>query len=272
MLRPVDWGMLLENKIAVIYGAAGGVGSVVAKTFAREGARLFLAGRTQSSVQALADDIIGSGGKAQAATVDALDEKAVNAYLDDVVKQAGRIDISFCSIAIPQPGVQGVPLLQLPVEDFMKPIDAYSKSYFITARAAAQRMVPQKSGVILAHVPEVSRLGAALVGGMAPSWAGMEAMNRNFSSELAQYGVRAVTVRSTGLPETKTIDVVFGLHAKAIGIPQEQFRGFIESLTHTKRSTTIEEVADAATFAASDRARSMTASTLNLTGGLVVDW
>lgn len=264
--------MILENTIAVIYGAAGGVGSAVAKTFAREGARLFLAGRTRASVQAVADEIVHAGGQAEAASVDALDEKAVNAFLDDVVSKAGRVDISFCSISIPQPGVQGVPLLQLPTEDFMKPIDMYAKSYFITARAAAQRMVQQKNGVILAHVPEVSRLGAPLVGGMAPSWAVMETMNRNFSGELGQYGVRAVTVRSTGLPETKTIETVFGLHAKAIGIPREQFQGFIESLTHTKRSTTVQEVAEAAAFAASDRARSMTASTLNLTGGLVVDW
>lgn len=264
--------MLLQDKIAVMYGAAGGVGSVVAKTFAREGARLFLAGRTQSSVQALADEIVRAGGKAEAATVDALDENAVNAYLDGVSKKAGRIDISFCSISIPQPGVQGVPLLLLPTDDFMRPIETYSKSYFITARAAAQRMVQQKSGVILAHVPEVSRLGAPLVGGMAPSWAAMEAMNRNFSGELAQYAVRAVTIRSTGLPETKTIDTVFGLHAKTIGIPQQQFQGFIESLTHTKRSTTVQEVADAAAFAASDRATSMTAATVNLTGGLLVDW
>jgi NAD(P)-dependent dehydrogenase (short-subunit alcohol dehydrogenase family) len=264
--------MLLQNKIAVIYGAGGGIGSVVAKTFAREGARLFLAGRTLTAVQALADEIARTGGAAEAAAVDALDENAANAYLDDVLTKAGRIDISFCSISIPQQGVQGVPLLQIPVEDFMKPIVAYSKSYFITARAAARRMMQQKSGVILAHVPEVSRLGAPLVGGMASSWASMEAMNRNFSGELAQYGIRAVTIRSTGLPETKTIETVFGLHAKAIGIPQQQFQGFIESLTHTKRSTTVQEVADAAAFAASDRATSMTASTVNLTGGLVVDW
>ena len=270
--RRVCWGMLLQNKIAVIYGAAGGVGSVVAKTFAREGARLFLAGRTRATVQSLADEITKAGGTAEAAVVDALDEETVNSFLDGVVKKAGRVDISFTSISIPQPGVQGIPLLQLPTEDFLRPIEAYSKSYFITGRAAAQRMVNQKSGVILAHVPEVSRIGAALVGGMAPSWAAMEAINRNLSAELGQFGVRAVTIRSTGLPETKTIDVVFGLHAKTMGIPQQQFQGFIESLTHIKRATTVQEVADAAAFVASDRASSMTAATINVTGGLVVDW
>lgn len=268
----VDWGMLLENKIAVIYGAAGGVGSVVARTFAREGAQLFLAGRTLASVQTLANEIVLAGGKAEAASLSALDEHAVNAFLDDVVKKAGRVDISFTSIAVPQPGVQGLPLLQLPVDDFMMPVDAYTRSYFITARAAAQRMVAQKSGVLLAHVPEVTRIGAGLVGGMAPSWAAKEVMNRNFSAELAQHGVRAVTIRSTGLPETKTIETVFSLHAKAMGITREEFQGFIESRTHTKHSTTIQQVADAMAFAASDRAGSMTASTMNLTGGLVVDW
>lgn len=264
--------MLLKDKVAVIHGAGGAIGSAVSRQFAREGALVYLAGRTRPRLEAVAKQIAGEGGTARVAQVDAFDEAAVKAFLADVVREAGRVDVSFTTISIPQEGIQGVPLLEQSVESFMKPVDAYTKSYFITSIAAARWMVKQRSGAILVHTPEVSRLGVALSGGMAPSWAAMEALTRNLSAELAQSGVRAVTLRSTGLPETQTIEVVYGLHAKAHGVAREQFQGFLENLTHTKRSTTLREVADAAVFAASDRASSMTGATLNITGGMVVDW
>ena len=128
-----------------------------------------------------------------------------------------------------------------------------------------------KSGVLLMNTPEPARLGAANVGGMGPAWAAMEALNRNLSAEFGPSGVRAICIRSTGMPETETIDVVFGLHAKVMGITPEQFQGFIESMTHRKRSTTVAEVAEVAAFLASDRGSGLTGTVANLTGGLIVD-
>jgi NAD(P)-dependent dehydrogenase (short-subunit alcohol dehydrogenase family) len=264
--------MLLENKNAVIYGAGGAVGGAVARTFAREGARVFLTGRNLTKVETVAKDIIEAGGKVETAQVDALDERAVEEHIAAVVKKAGTIDISFNAITpVPQPGTQGIPIAQLSVESFTAPITAYMRSYFLTARAAARRMVENKSGVILVHTPEPARLGAPLVGGMGPAWAAMEAFNRNLSAEFGSYGIRAVCIRSSGLPETHTIEVVFGLHAKAMGIPQDQFLKFVESMTHRKRSSTLAEVANAAVFVASDKASGMTGTVANLTGGMIVD-
>jgi len=264
--------MLLENKNAVIYGAGGAVGGAVARAFAREGARVFLTGRNLASVAATAKDIGAAGGVAETAQVDALDEHAVEEHIGAVVKQAGPIDISFNAITpVPQPGTQGIPIAQLPVESFTAPITAYMRSYFLTARAAARRMVENRSGVILIHTPEPARLGAPLVGGMGPAWAAMEAFNRNLSAEFGSYGIRAVCIRSTDLPETHTIEVVFGLHAKAMGIPQEQFLQFVEGMTHRKRSSTLAEVANTAVFLASDKASGITGTVANLTGGMIVD-
>lgn len=189
-----------------------------------------------------------------------------------MIKNAGKIDVSFNAITpVPQPGVQGVPIETLPVDSFTAPITAYMRSHFLTARAAARRMVEKNSGVILMHTPEPARLGATLVGGMGPAWAAMEAFNRNLSAELGPRGIRSVCIRSTGLPETHTIDVVFGLHAATMGISREQFQGFIESLTHRKRSSTLAEVAHTATWLASDRASGITGTVVNLTGGLITD-
>jgi NAD(P)-dependent dehydrogenase (short-subunit alcohol dehydrogenase family) len=264
--------MLLKNKVAVIYGAGGAIGSAVAKALAHEGATVFLTGRNLAKVEVLAKQIMASGGRAEAAEVDALKEEQIEKHLSSVVASAGKIDISFNAVSpVPQPGVQGVPIEKLPVDSFIAPINAYMRSHFLTARAAARSMVEKGSGIILMHTPEPARLGAAHVGGMGPAWAAMEAFNRNLSAEFGARGVRAVCIRSTGLPETHTIDVVFGLHAEAMGITREQFQGFIESLTHTKRSAKLSEVASAALWLASDQASGITGTVLNLTGGLITD-
>jgi len=263
--------MSLENKNAIIYGAGGAVGGAVARAFAREGARVFLTGRDLSALDALAKEISAAGGVAETAQVDALDEAAVGNHLDAVVKKAGTIDVSFNAIGIPQQGIQGIPLTELSVESFLLPITTYPQAHFVTARAAARHMIEQRSGVILMHTPEPARLGAPLVGGMGPAWAALEGLNRALSAECAQYGVRTICLRTTGMPETATIDVVFGLHAKAHGITQEQFTATTSSMTHRKRATTLAELADVAAFVASDRAAAMTGTVANLTGGITVD-
>jgi NAD(P)-dependent dehydrogenase (short-subunit alcohol dehydrogenase family) len=264
--------MLLKDKVAVIYGAGGAIGGAVAKTFAREGATVYLTGRRLEPVRAIADVIVSHGGAADAAQVDALDEAVVDAHIASVVEKTGRIDVSFNAITpVPQPGTQGIPIAELPVDNFLAPINLYLRTQFLTARAAARRMAKAGSGVILMNTPEPARIGAALVGGMGPAWAAMEALSRNLSAEFGSSGVRSVVLRSTGMPETKTIDVVFGLHAKAMGITPQQFLGFIEGMTHRKRSTSVAEVAEFAAFLASDKASAMTGAVANLTGGLIVD-
>jgi NAD(P)-dependent dehydrogenase (short-subunit alcohol dehydrogenase family) len=84
---------LLDGKTAIIYGGGGGIGGGVARTFAREGARVFLAGRTMEKLDAVAKDIRSAGGSAEAAVVDALDEQAVDDHVRDVVSRAGRVEM-----------------------------------------------------------------------------------------------------------------------------------------------------------------------------------
>src|SRR5262245_43555904 len=112
--------MLLENKVAVIYGGGGAIGGAVARTFAREGAIVYLAGRTQAKLDKVADDIRSKGGKVETAIVDALDERAVDEFVDKVAAQAGRIDISFNLITYGD--VQSL-LTKISVDDFLQPIN-----------------------------------------------------------------------------------------------------------------------------------------------------
>lgn len=262
--------MMLKNKNAVVYGAGGAIGGAVARAFAREGAKVFLTGRTVASLKAVADEITRAGGTAEVAQVDALDEPAVETHLGDVAK-SGSIDVSFNAIGIPQQGIQGIPLSALPVDSFILPISSYTRAHFLTARAAARRMVQKGSGVILMHTPEPGRMGAPLVGGMGLAWAALEALCRDLSWEVAPSGVRTICIRSTGLPETATIDVVFGLHAKALGIGREEFQGMMDNMAHTRRSSTLAELTNTAVFLASDLASGMTGTVVNLTGGKATD-
>src|SRR5215472_12441548 len=99
--------MLLPGKVAVIYGAGGAIGGAVARAFAAEGARVFVTGRLQAPVEVVAKDIVSAGGAAEAAEVDALDEPAVDRHLLEVLHKAGRVDISFNAIGIPDTKILG---------------------------------------------------------------------------------------------------------------------------------------------------------------------
>jgi NAD(P)-dependent dehydrogenase (short-subunit alcohol dehydrogenase family) len=261
--------MMLKDKVAVIYGAGGAIGGAVARAFAREGARLFLTGRHPAPVEAVAKDIVAAGGSVEAAEVDALDERAVEKHLDSVIGKAGRLDISFNAVGIPNAKILGLPLVELEVEHFSLPIAAYTRSYFLTARLAARRMIPNKSGVIMTVTALPSRMGSRLNGGYGSAQAAKEALTRDLSAELAPQGIRVVSLRPHGMPETRTMREVFD--AKASGMTWEQFQGYLAGTTHTRRVMTLSEMASVAVFVASDKASGMTGTTVNLTMGSLDD-
>jgi NAD(P)-dependent dehydrogenase (short-subunit alcohol dehydrogenase family) len=263
--------MMLKDKIAVIHGAGGDVGGAVARAFAREGAKLFLSGRNLGTVKAVAADIIARGGVAEAAQVDALDEQAVETYVGAVAEKAGAIDISFNAISIAKALPTRAPLLDLSAEHFALPITAYTQSNFLTARSAARRMVARRSGVILTITATLSRMAFPNVGGNAPAFAAVVALSRTLSVELAPQGVRVVCLMPNAMPETATIREGFGRYAKATGITPAEYQARIESMSHTRRLTTLEELANAAAFLASDQASAMTGTVANLSGGAVAD-
>ncbi len=263
--------MMLKDKVAVIYGAGGDVGSAVARAFAREGATLFLSGRNLRKVEAVAADINGRGGCAEAAQVDALDERAVDKYVGAVVEKAGTIDVSFCAISIASALTNKAPLLDLPAEQFALPITTYTQANFLTARSAARRMVARRSGVILTITATTSRMAFPNVGGTAPAYAAVVALTRSLSAELAPHGVRVVCVMPNAMPETATIHENFGRYAKAAGVTYDQYLARLESMAHLRRLTTLAELANAAAFIVSDQASAMTGTVVNLSGGAIAE-
>ncbi len=248
--------MLLESKNAVVYGGGGAIGAAVASAFAREGAQVFLAGRTRASLDRVAAGIRAEGGRAQVAEVDALDERAVGEHADAVVAAGGSLDISMCLVS--QGDVQGTPLAEMSVADLEQPVLTTLRAAFITARAAARHMTRQGSGVILMFggygdpVPNV--------GGLQVAFGAVEALRRGLACELGPHGIRVLTLQTGGIPETLPEDMA----------PRQAIADSIVAKTMLGRAATLADVGHVAAFAASDYARSMTATALNITCGAVV--
>ena len=267
--------MLLEHKKAVVYGAAGAIGGAVARTFAHEGADLFLAGRTKAKVESVAEEISAAGGVAEAAEVDALDEDAVDArdedaverHADDVVARAQRIDVLFNAIGMDD--VQGTLLVDMSAEDFAQPIIKATRTQFLTARAAARRMVRHGSGVIMSIT--VAPTPVPHHGGFGVACAAVEGLWRSFAAELGPHGIRLVILRSAGSPDASDIKQTFEHHARAAGISPEEFLAEASSGTLLRRLPMLSEVAEAAVIMASDRASAMTGVMANVTCGFWVD-
>ncbi|HEU5072519.1 MAG TPA: SDR family oxidoreductase [Polyangiaceae bacterium] len=263
--------MLLDDKVIVVYGAGGAIGGAVARACAREGARLFLTGRRRAPVEALAAAVASAGGFADAEEVNALDERAVDAHLSSVVDRVGRIDVSFNAVGVPNATLLGVPLTELDADEFSLPLEAYTRSYFLTARLAARRMVAQRSGVIMTVTALHSRMGIPWVGGYGPAMAAKEALTRALSAELAPHGIRAVGLRPQGIPETPTLKAAYEPRAKLSGLSWVQWQELLAQRTHPRRLMSLEELANMAAFLASDQASGMTGTIVNLTLGSLDD-
>ena len=249
--------MLLQDKNAIVYGGGGSIGGAVARAFAREGANVHLAGRTKDTIQAVAEEIRAGGGMAETAQIDALDETAVDEHADAVAARAGSIDISFNLIS--HGDVQGTLLAEMTLEDFERPVRTAVRTTFLTSRAAARHMIRQQSGVILmfgGYGDPMPRLG-----GLQVAFGALESLRRSLACELGPYGIRVITLQTGGVPES----LPEGFDGR------QAITDDIEGRTMLGRAATLADVGNVAAFAASDHARTMTATALNITCGSVVN-
>lgn len=263
---------ILKDKYAVVFGAGGSIGSAVAKEFAVEGAEVFLAGRTKSSLDEVAKQIAAAGGKAHTTVVDALDDAAVNACIDGIVKQTGRIDVVFNATGplIGDYG-NGTHAVDLPIEQFMIPMTTVVKSQFITARAASRHMVKQKTGVVIfltgsparGHVEGATAIGAA--------FGAIECLSENLAVEVSPKGVRVVCLRTTANIDSRSIQQTMDVLAKNMHTTKDQMIGMMAGLNFLKVPAVVSDTAKAAVLIASDRFRMLTGTVVNTTAGAALD-
>ena len=260
--------MLLKDKNAVVYGGAGSVGRAVATAFAREGARVFLAGRTQATLDEAATEIAQAGGTVETAQVDALDERSVDEHADAVAARAGGIDVSFNATG--RDDQHGLPLLEMSLEDFTRPVHVAMRTHFLITRAAARHMTRQGSGVIMAITATTARLAIPEVGGTGVAFDAIESQCRQWACELGRHGVRVVWVQTTGLPEALDATVErFPAYGTGSAMTRPELIGWMRRSTELDRLASLAEVGRAAAFLASDHAAAMTATGVNLTCGAV---
>jgi NAD(P)-dependent dehydrogenase (short-subunit alcohol dehydrogenase family) len=263
---------ILQGKHAVVFGGGGSIGAAVAKQFAAEGAEVFLSGRTKSNVDAAARKITAAEGRAHAAVVDALDEANVEDYLDGIARQTGRLDVVFNAVGpLATEYGNGKHAVDLSVEEYMVPLTRIVKSQFITARAAARRMVPQRSGVIIFLTGSPAR--GHVEGGTAigTAFGAIETFMENLAFEISPAGVRSVCLRTTANTDSRAIQQTMDMLAAKTGASKEQLMAGIAGLNFLKVPASVADTAKAAAFLASDRARLFTGTVVNSTAGAALD-
>lgn len=265
--------MLLQNKVAIVYGGSGAIGGAAASAFAREGADVFLVGRTAETLSRTVGRIRAAGGKAEFDVVDVLDQAAVEQHAQSVVDRAGRIDVVLTAVGFAH--VQGPPLSALTLEEFERPIAAYTRANFITAKAAATHMERGGSGVILTVSTPGSRMSGSGFLGYGTTCGAIETFSRILAGEVGSNGIRVICLRPDAIPEALPVS-----HARAVfqgfadrfdTTVEEMLDGRAKTGTLLGRFPRLDEVGDYAAFVASDRAGAMTGAIANLTCGSLVD-
>ena len=261
--------MLLSGKTTIIYGGGGALGAASARVFGREGANVFLVGRSRGKLEAAAAEIAASGGLAEVAVLDCFDPNAVDKHADMVAAKAGSVDIMLNAIGISHD--HGTAFAELSYETFNIPIVGYLKTLFVTSQAVGRHMVRQGAGVILTLSAPVAKLSGAGFLGHGVASAAVEAFTRILAGELGASGVRALCIRPHAIPEAPHTADAFGPMAARAGVTVDQLLAGMAGATLLKRLPTLDQVADTAAFLASDRAAAMTGTVANLTAGYLVD-
>jgi len=263
---------MLQDKSAVVFGAGGSIGAAIAKEFAAEGARVFLAGRTKAGVEAVAKQIIAVGGDARTAVLDVLEDASVSQYIEDVVNQVGRIDI-VVDVAGPlaKDYGNGKNAVDLSVEEFMVPLATMVRSRFLTARAAARHMIKQHSGVIILVTGSPARGHVAGATAIGAAFGAMENLTENLAFEISPLGVRVVCLRTLANTDSRSIEDTMEFLASQLPITKDQAIARIAQSSLLKVPATVQDTANAAVLIASDRARMLTGTVVNATAGAASD-
>jgi NAD(P)-dependent dehydrogenase (short-subunit alcohol dehydrogenase family) len=244
----------LSGKVAAIFAAGGAISGAVAKSIAAHGAKVYLSGRDLHVLQALAQTITEAGGQAEVAHVDALHEGEIDAFLQRIVTENGRLDIVFNGIGVrPSESDYGTYSTQISFAQFMKPMQTHVGSQFLTARAAARVMMQtQTQGTILMLTASLSRLKLPFMAGITSACAAIEGLTRNLAGEFGQAGIKVICMNPTSLGETRTIKETNAASARSMGIAPEALAQMLSSQYLLRKSPTLHDVGEVAAFLVSD--------------------
>lgn len=245
---------LLENKIAAVFAASGAIAGAVAKEMARSGATVYVSDVDQERLAKLAEEINAEGGKAFPRKVDALDETAVNAFINKIAETEGALHAVFNGIGLdPQEGGYGIHAADLSFESFMRPLQTQVGSQFLTSRAAGKVMRETESkGTIITLTASLSRVKAMRMAGLTAACAAIEGLTRALAADFGPDGIRAVCLNSTALADTETIRMTSVMQGQPADVTYEQVRQGMSDNYVMGVSPTVQDIGRLAVFLASD--------------------
>lgn len=261
--------MLLRDRTAIVYGGSGAVGGAVARAFAREGARVVLAARGRDGLEAVAEEIRRTGGKAEVAPVDATDRDAVEAHLAGIVDRAGPVKAMFNASGWED--TQGELLTEMSFQRYIGCIDIALKNWFVTGTAMARHMAANGGGVIVGIVANAGTQPYSHTGGFSVACAAVQHYLRQLAIENGPHGVRVCWVRSPGSPDAPGVREAWQLRANETGMSFDEVATLFGKDTPLRKVTALAQVADAAVLLSSDLAAGMTATVANATAGAQMD-
>jgi len=255
--------MRLKDKVAVVTGAASGIGKDIALVFAREGAKIAIADLDQKAAEAAVREIDASGKRAIGVAMDVANEDQVEAGIANVVKKFDAIDI-----LVSNAGIQIVaPLVEFEFAKWKKLLAIHLDGAFLTTRAALRQMYKQNSGTIIymgsAHSKEASPLKAPYV----TAKHGLIGLAKVVAKEGAAHGVRA-NVICPGFVRTPLVEKQIPEQAKELGISeQEVIKNVMLKETVDGEFTTVDDVAETALFLASFGSNALTGQSIVVSHG-----
>jgi 3-hydroxybutyrate dehydrogenase len=255
--------MRLKNRVAIVTGAASGIGQEIARTFAREGARVAVVDINAEGAHRAAAQILQERGQAMAVTLDVTDESQVNEGIAKVAEAYERIDV-----LVSNAGNQVVaPLEQLTLSGWKNLLAIHLDGAFLTTRAVLQFMYKQRGGSVIymgsVHSKEASVLKAPYV----TAKHGLIGLAKVVAKEGAAHGVRA-NVICPGFVRTPLVERQIPEQARALGISeQEVIRNVMLKETVDGEFTTLQDVAEAALFFAAFESNALTGQSLVVSHG-----
>jgi 3-hydroxybutyrate dehydrogenase len=255
--------MRLKDKVAVVTGAASGIGKDIARVFVREGAHVVIADLNQAGADAAAKDL-GGGERAIGVAMDVSNEAQVDAGMAKAVKAFGRLDV-----LVSNAGIQTVaPLDQFEFAKWKQLIAIHLDGAFLTTRAALRQMYKQGTGGSIIYMGSVHSKEASLL--KAPyvtAKHGLIGLAKVVAKEGAKHGVRA-NVICPGFVRTPLVDKQIPEQAKELGISEaEVIKNVMLKETVDGEFTTVEDVAEAALFFAAFGSNALTGQSLIVSHG-----
>lgn len=261
--------MLLKNKVAVIFGGSGAIGSAVARNMAREGARVYLVARGQEKLDRVAHEIRAAAGTVDTALIDVLDEQSMRTQVAELASRSGGFDIVVNATGFMHD--QGKEVAELTLGEFMQGFRPFLTAQFTIAKAVTPHMGGQRAGVILSVVAPAGAMAIAGHSGHIVGCAGAEAFVKALAAELAPRNIRVIGIRSHAIVDAvkagSYTGEIFATKAQEMGLTTEEWLGGAAQSTMLKRLPTLADIAALMSFLASDNASAMTATIVNMTAG-----